>query len=117
MMLKSPHDYTPEDGARFIAHFSKARVQTKFLNLIGDNEFKLLYDQNGQLVWTYGSVKKEIKNEILRLLDDGLSQADVKNTLDIDKAYVSRIRKQAITDGLLTPKNKLSQSGFMAVNG
>jgi putative DNA primase/helicase len=117
IMLKSPHDYAPEDGARFIVHFSKARVQTKFLNHIGDTEFKLLYDQDGQLVWTWGSVKKEIKNEILRLLDEGLSQTDVKNTLNIDKAYVSRTRKQAIKDGLLTPNNKLTQSGFMAVNG
>lgn len=117
MMLKSPHDYTPEDGARFIAHFSKARVQTKFLNLIGDNEFKLLYDQNGQLIWTYGSVKKEIKNEILRLLDEGMPQTDVKNTLDIDKGYVCRIRKQAITDGLLTPKNKITPTGFEVING
>ncbi len=117
MMLKSPHDYTPEDGARFIAHFSKARVQTKFLNLIGDTEFKLIYGQDKQLVWTWGSVKKEIKNEILRLLDEGLSQTDVKNTLNIDKGHVSRTRKQAIKDGLLTPQNKLTQTGFMAVNG
>lgn len=117
VMLKSPHDYTPEDGARFIVHFSKARVQTKFLSLIGDTEFKLLYDQDGQLVWTWGNVRKEIKNEILRLLDEGLSQTDVKDNLNIHKGTVSRIRSQAIKDGLLTPKNKLTQSGFMAVNG
>ena len=38
IMLKKPHDYTPEDGARFIVHFSKARVSTSRLNLIGDTE-------------------------------------------------------------------------------
>lgn len=32
IILKTPHDYAVEDGARFITHFSKARVQTKFLN-------------------------------------------------------------------------------------
>ena len=116
IMLKAPHDYMPEDGARFIVHFGKARVQTSRLNLIGDTEFKLIVDESGNHVWTWGSVKKEVKNEILRLLDEGLSQTDVKNTLNIDKAYVSRIRKQAIKDGFLTPKNNLTQTGFAAAN-
>jgi len=117
MMLKKPHDYMPEDGARFIVNFGKARVQTSRLNLIADTEFKLIINESGNHVWTFGSVRKETKNEILRLLDEGLTQTDIKNTLGIDKAYVSRIRKQAIKDGLLTPKNKLTQSGFMDVNG
>jgi hypothetical protein len=117
MMLKAPYDYTPEDGARFIVHFSKARVQTNRLNLIGDTEFKLIIDESGDHVWVFGSVRKETKNEILRLLDEGQTQTDIKKTLSIDKAYVSRIRKQAIKDGLLTTKDKLTQSGFMAING
>jgi AAA domain-containing protein/CHC2-type zinc finger protein len=117
LMLKKPHDYTPKDGARFIVHFSKARVSTSKLNLIGDTEFKLIINESGNHVWTFGSVRKETKNEILRLLDEGKTQTDIKNTLGIDKGYVSRIRKQAIKDGLLTSKNKLTQSGFMDVNG
>jgi DNA-binding MarR family transcriptional regulator len=107
----------PEDGARFIAHFGKARVQTSRLNLIADTEFKLVINESGNHVWTFSSVKKETKNEILRLLDENMTQTDIKNTLGIDKGYVSRIRKQAIKDGLITPKNKLTQSGFMDVNG
>jgi hypothetical protein len=117
IMLKSPHDYTPEDGARFIVHFSKARVQTNRLNMIGDTEFKLIQNESGQHVWIFSSVRKETKNEVLRLLDEGLSQTEVKNTLNIHKGTVSKIRKQAIKDGLLTPNNKLTQPGFMAVNG
>jgi len=117
MMLKKPYDYTPEDGARFIVHFSKARVQTSRLSLIGDTEFKLILDESGDHVWTFGSVRKETKNEILRLLDEGITQTNIKNTLGIDKGYVSRTRKQAIKDGLLTTKDKLTQSGFMTVNG
>ena len=116
MALKKPHDYTTEDGARFIIHFNKARVQTKLLNLIGDTEFKLILDEIGNHVWVFGNVRKETKNEILRLLDEGMMQTDVKNTLGIDKGHVSRTRKQAINDGLLTPKNKLTKSGFMVVN-
>jgi hypothetical protein len=47
IILKSPHDYTPEDGARFIVHFSKARVSQKDLQAIGDIEFKLQEDESG----------------------------------------------------------------------
>ena len=116
MMLKAPHDYTPEDGARFIAHFSKARVSTSRLSLIADTEFKLVVDESGNHVWTFGSVKKKLKNEILKLFDEGQSQTDIKNALSITKGTVSKIRTRAIKDGLLTLKNKLTQSGFMVIN-
>lgn len=117
IMLKKPNDYMPEDGARFVVHFGKARVQTSRLNLISDTEFKLMLDESGNHVWTFGNVRKETKNEILRLLDEGMTQTDIGKTLSIDKGYVSRTRKQAIKDGFLTPKNKLTQSGFMDING
>lgn len=117
IILKPPHNYTPEDGCRFIVNFSKARVRTSELNQIADMEFKLQQDETGKLVWTWGNVKAEIKNEILKLLDEGFSQTDIHNTLNIDKGYVSRVRKQAIRDVLLTEKNKLTQSGLQATNG
>jgi len=44
-----------------------------------------------------------------------MTQTEIKNTLSINKAYVSRIRKQAIKDDLLTQKNKLTPSGFTAI--
>ena len=65
----------------------------------------------------FGNAKAKTKNEILKLLDEGLSQAEIKDSLGIDKAYISRIRKKAIKDGLLSSKNKLTQSGFMNANG
>ena len=117
IMLKAPHDYTPEDGARFIVHFNKARVQTSRLNLLGDTEFKLILDETGDHTWTCSNVKKETRSEVLRLLDEGMTQTDIKNTLGIHKGTVSKIRTRAIKDGLLTPKNKLTQAGIMAVNG
>ena len=64
-----------------------------------------------------GGSRKEIKNEVLKLLDEGLFQVDVANTLGIDKGYVSKVRKRAINDGFLTKNNKLTQSGFVAVSG
>jgi hypothetical protein len=42
---------------------------------------------------------------------------DVAKALGIHKATVSKARKQAIDGGLLTPYNKLTQPGFLAVSG
>ena len=117
VMLKKPHDYVVEDGARFIAHFAKARVQTKHLSLIGDTEFKLVQDDNGQYVWTYGNVRQEIKREVIKMLDEGLDYNAIKESLDIAKSYITKIKKQAIKDNLLTPKCKLTQEGFTYVSG
>ncbi|HUV50116.1 MAG TPA: AAA family ATPase [Anaerolineae bacterium] len=117
IMLKAPYNYVPEDGARFILQFGKNRVDTKCLHLLSDQEFKLTLDENKNHIWTYGNIKAETKTEILKLLDEGLSQTEITDILGIDKAYISRIRKKAIKDGLLSQKNKLTQSGFMTANG
>ena len=117
IMLKSPHDYTTEDGARFIMEFGKNRVDTKYLHLLSDQEFKLTLDENKNHVWTFGNAKAKTKNEILKLLDEGLSQTDIVNILTVHKGTVSKTRTQAIKNGLLTPKNKLTQDGLMFVNG
>ena len=116
-MLKHARDYTTEDGARFIVNFTKKRIPNKYLHLISDTEFKLIQDEGQRHVWSWQNVRKETKNEILSLLDEGLSQTDIKDTIGIHKGTVSKIRKQAIKDDLLTPKNKLTQQGFIAVNG
>ena len=112
MMLKSPHDYTLEDGTRFIVHFSKARVRTKYLNLIGDIEFKLTEDDTGVYIWTWGNIKQTVKREVIKMLDEGINQKSITESLGITKGYVSQIKKQAIQDGLLTQKCKLTPSGI-----
>ncbi len=117
LVLKRPHDYTPEDGCRFILHFDKARVAHEHLPVLADHEFKLVQDEHGQLVWIFGSVKRERKKEILSRLDEGVSQKDISDTLGIDKGYVSRIKKQAIKDCQLSKDGKLTQTGFIYVNG
>jgi predicted XRE-type DNA-binding protein len=107
IMLKKPGDYAPEDGAKFIIHFSKARVETSRLGLISDTEFKLTLDKNKDHVWVYGNVTAKLKDEVLQFLHEGLSQTEVAKTFGVNKATVSKIRKNAIKDGLLTPKNRL----------
>jgi hypothetical protein len=116
IVLKQPSDYVPEDGARFVIHFSKSRVQTKYLNLIGDTEFKLIQDENGKSIWSWGNVKREAKREIITMLDKGFEQKAISEALGITKGYVSQIKKQAIKDGLLSSKCKLTQSGFYHVS-
>jgi putative DNA primase/helicase len=116
IVLNAPFNYTPEDGCRFIVNFSKARVRTAELSKIADSEFKLIQDRSGQSVWTYGNVQAETKNQILRLLDEGLSQTEIHTSLNVNKGYISRVRKQGIKDGLITVQNKLTQSGFQVVN-
>jgi len=115
--LRNPHDYTPEDGARFVVHFSKSRVESSSLSLIGDSEFHLKVDEEGLLTWQFGNVKRLKKLEILRMLNEGLDQSSICEILGIDKGYVSRIKKNAIRDGILSTKGRLTQSGFMMVAG
>lgn len=114
--LKRPHDYTPEDGARFIVHFDKGRIRTRDLPLIADTEFKLVQDDTGQAVWTYSNIKAEMTKEILRLLDEGLTQSAVAESLQVSQGTVSKARTKGIDKGWLTKKNKLNQEGFLYVN-
>lgn len=116
LMLKTPPDYVPEDGARFIVHFSKARVKTSDLNLIGDTEFKLLHDETEGYVWTWGNVRKERKRQVLKMMDDGFDQNTIAETLGISKGRVSQLKKELIKEGFWTSKGKLTQDGFLYMN-
>jgi uncharacterized protein YerC len=113
--LKNPHDYTPEDGARFIVHFAKARVQTKYLNLISDTEFKL-QSIDGVQVWTHEGVKASNEREVIRMLDDGMTYRDIAKDLNISVGVITKIKKRAIENGYLTEKGKLTQTGFTHIS-
>jgi putative DNA primase/helicase len=104
IILKAPHDYTPEDGARFIVRFTKSRVELKHLPLVADTQFQLTEDEAGLLTWTWGSIKRETKIEILKLMDEGQKQIDVASILGLSRGYVSKVVKSATREGLLTAK-------------
>jgi hypothetical protein len=114
--LKRPHDYTPEDGARFIVHFDKGRIRTRDLPLIADTEFKLIQDATGQSMWTCSNIRAETTKEILRLLDEGLIQSAAAESLQVSQGTVSKARIRGINKGWLNKKNKLTQEGFLYVN-
>jgi hypothetical protein len=115
IILRQPADYMSEQGARFIVHFSKARIRTADLQLIGDTEFSLAEDENGSTVWTWGNVRGRTRVEVLRMLDEGIPQVDIAKLLGISKGYVSRIRAKALADNHLGKNGKLTQSGFALV--
>lgn len=110
--LKAPHDHTPEDGARFNVHFTKSRVATKHLPLIADTEFKIIEDKENH-IWVHGNVKQERKKEVLKMLNDGLEQKTIAESLCISKGYVSQIKNEAVKEGLLSQKKQLTQSGIV----
>lgn len=116
IMLKKPSDYTPEDGARFIVHFAKHRIRTAELPLIADTEFKLV-ENPGEHVWTHKNVKRERKCDVLKLLDEGMDQKSICETLDLSKGYVSKIIAKAKNDKLLSKKGKLTPDGFNFITG
>ena len=116
LCLQRPMDYFPQDGARFVVKFTKTRIRTEDLPKIEDTEFQLKIGLNDVLTWSYKNVRGHNKVEILKMLDQGVSQKEIVETLGIDKGYVSRIKKQAIKDGYLSTKSKLTQSGFMYIS-
>jgi len=115
IMLFQPYDYCSDQGARFIVKFKKTRISTKELHLLQDYEFQLTETDRG-IEWVWDNPKKRNKAEILRLLDEGITQTDIVKTLGVDKGYVSRVKTQAIKDGHLSKTGKLTSGGFMAID-
>ena len=119
ILLTQPNDYGPEDGARFIAKFSKARIKHGDLPLISDMEFHLK-EVEGRLQWTFGSAKRKNKVEVLRFFSQGISQNEISNMLNISKSQVSKNKAALIADDLLTKKGALTAKGeaiLKRVNG
>lgn len=117
LMLDYPKNYSRENGCNFIAKFTKARIRHRDLHLIADTEFALLEDPQGSHVWTFNNVKTGNKIAILEMIDQGMTQKDIAESLGLDKSYVSRIKSQAEKDGYITPNGKLTQSGYIFIHG
>jgi hypothetical protein len=115
--LKKPADYRPEDGARFILHFEKARVQQKYLHLLAATEFQQVLDPEGKAIWTFSNLKVENKVKVLKMLDEGIPAKEVAELVGVSKGRVSQIKADAVKEGLLTDKGKLTPSGFQYIQG
>ena len=62
--------------------------------------------------WTYGSVKQELKKEVLKMLNEGIKQKSIAETLNISTGYVSKIKKESFQSGFITKKGQLRQAGI-----
>lgn len=92
--LKLPSDYKPEDGCRFICRFEKKRVDQRALSLVANTEFRLSLNENGLYQWTWGSEKKDMRDQILELLrqDTALTDKQIAEAVGCDRSYVTKTR-------------------------
>ncbi len=100
--LKRPPDYSPVDGAVFEIHYEKAR------NLSGEEtnpiEAKLTTDEQGAQVWTWRALEDSTLDRVVELANEGLSQAEIANELELNRSTVSRAWRKADALGMITKK-------------
>jgi AAA domain len=96
--LRRPNDYTPEDGARFVVDFTKAR------GVAGDGmapfETKLEVVDN-RAVWTTRTMEDAVLRQATVLFAEDYSTRDVAKELGITKSRADRLKKKAREKGLL----------------
>jgi hypothetical protein len=90
ILLKQPEGYTAEDGASFIASFTKARIAIPHLSKIADTAFKMQLDPNGKTVWTWGALRQRLKEQIIALYQEGIPKKDIAAELKCTFQNVSQ---------------------------
>ncbi len=100
IMLKQPSDYTPDCGADFIMSFNKTRVPMSDLHKMQDIRFTLT-EKDGCLTWAWREVRGEIRDEAIRMLEQGMDYKDIAAALGISKGRISQIKSEAIKTGVL----------------
>jgi len=101
--LSRPKDYDPQQGAVFMAEFTKAR------SLAGEDaesiELTLGGDED-RARWSWRSVAASNYERILALSKEGLSQTEIAAELDLAKSSVSRALRKAREQGDLPQEAK-----------
>jgi hypothetical protein len=90
--LKKPVDYKQQDGACFEVHFEKNR------GLYGDDvkPFEVRLTSNATIEgikmfeWTWKSLEASTFEKVCRLNNEGMSQGEIADELEINKSTVSR---------------------------
>lgn len=95
IMLKPPSGYSQDHGADFIVSFSKSRIALADLPKLQDTRFTLT-EEDGELTWTWRNVRAEIKEEALRMIEQGWEQKDIAAELGISRGRVSQIKTESI---------------------
>lgn len=107
--LKRPVDYEPEQGARFIVNFSKAR------HLMGSDaqpfDAWLQTDEHGRQTWTTIIATESTYEQVVDLARLGIKQSDIAAELGVNKSNICRHWKRAVSEGLIeTGKKSKKQS-------
>jgi putative DNA primase/helicase len=92
--LKRPHDYNPEDGAKFEVHLDKAR------GVVGDQAkpFEVALEVRDDVAtWTWRDLSDRRVAEVKQLSSEGHSVREIADILDISKSTVNRMQKAALS--------------------
>ena len=106
--LSNPSGYSPADGAKFKVEFTKARGVFGE----GSSPFILQITKKGDgLIWTDEGVNSGSEENIIALLGRGNPQKEIPNLLGCSKGWVSRIKKKAEEEGILSEKGGFTEKG------
>jgi len=103
--LKRPADYESTQGARFEVVFEKAR------NITGEDtegfEAHLATSAStGMQGWVYTDLAKTNFDKVVELSNEGLSQSEIANELQLNRSTVNRNYRKAREMGLITIPEK-----------
>lgn len=98
--LRHPGDYSPDQGATFEVHFEKAR------GIYGEDtkpfEAQLTTRPDGLQAWTVKALEESTAEKVAALLNEGIPQHEIAEILGIAKGTVSKAKKKAQDQGLLS---------------
>lgn len=98
--LRRPADYQPEEGARFVVAFEKARGLTG--DAVAEFEARFEVNAEGQRLWTTRACEDAELARIVEMFLAGASQKEVGEELGVSRYIVRRRTQTAITKGLIT---------------
>ena len=100
--LRRPADYDPASGACFEIHYEKARhLSGKDVDPI---EAQLTVDSRGLSTWAWRPVSDSTFDRVVSLSNEGLSQTEIANELELNRSTVLRAWRKADNEGLIEKK-------------
>ena len=104
LKLKRPVDYEPSQGACFEVIFEKAR------HLSGEDtasfEATLTRGEDTSQIWVFKDVVETTYERVVSLANEGLSQTEIANELEVNRSTVSRHIRKAKEEGRLSESAK-----------
>jgi len=113
--LQRPKDYVPDQGARFIVQFEKAR--SLFGQEVEPFEAALDTDEHGRQVWTLTAADDATDERVLELAELGLPQAEIARELGVARSTVMRKLRKAEEEGRYRTKPAKSSKAKRAAGG